>query len=385
MRPKRVQLGPDGPCPGAGGTPRAPSNRSGPARRAMMGERAIRNGNAPGALRDRRPTIAIDAMGGDRAPGEIVAGTLLAARERLGRMILVGDRSKLQPLVGRSVTDVEILHAPSAIAMDANPSQAIRTGAGSSLGMAIDLVRDGGADAVVSAGNSGAFLALALVRLRTIAGVARPAIAVVLPGRSGPVVLLDCGANVDCRPEWLAQFAVMGSAYARAVLGIENPRVAIVSVGEERVKGNTQSIEAARLLESAPVNFVGNVEGNDVYFNHADVCVTDGFVGNVMLKLSEGAGSLIAAIATGELRGGSPREKLGALLARPALERVRARLRYEEYGGAPLLGLRGNCIVAHGRADAEAVRNAIRAAFAEVREDVVGRIGELVTPVPSEA
>lgn len=332
-------------------------------------------------LNGRIPRIAVDAMGGDHAPEEIVAGVCGAAREGLGHMLLVGDRTRLEPLLRQpGGSAVEIVHAPGAIAMDAPPSAAIRGCETTSLGAAIELVRDRKADAVVSAGNSGAFLAIALIRLRAIAGVARPAIAVVFPARDGPVVVLDSGANVDCRPEWLAQFGVMGSAYARAVLGIASPRVGIVSVGEERVKGNAQTIEAARLLELAPIDFIGNVEGKDVFSNGADVFVTDGFVGNVMLKLAEGAASLIGHIVVDELGRGNPIEKLGALLARPALRRVRKKLSYEAYGGAPLLGLRGNCIVAHGRANREAIESAIRAAVAEVREDVVGRIERLVAP-----
>jgi glycerol-3-phosphate acyltransferase PlsX len=321
-------------------------------------------------------------MGGDNAPQEIVSGAVLAAREGLARVLLVGNRAVLEPLLAQeTVEGIEIVHAPAAIAMDASPAQAVRNCDETSLGTAVNLVRDGAADAVVSAGNSGAFLAVALVRLRTIAGVARPAIAVVYPAKGGPVVVLDSGANVDCRPEWLAQFGVMGSAYARAVLGIAQPKVGIISVGEERTKGNALTIEAARLLESTPVNFIGNVEGKDVFDNVADVFVTDGFVGNVMLKLSEGAASLIADIVAGEIKGGGLLTKLGAQLVRPALRRVRDKLSYDNYGGAPLLGLRGNCIVAHGRANRFAVRSAIRAAGAEVREDVVGRIGELVAAV----
>lgn len=328
------------------------------------------------------PRIAIDAMGGDHAPEEIVAGALLAQRDGLGSMILVGDEERLRPLLARhGKAGIEIVHAPDTIAMDASPSQALRNSDSSSLGLAINLVRDERADAVVSAGNSGAFLAIALIRLRTIAGIARPAIAVVFPGKTGPVIVLDGGANVDCRPEWLVQFGVMGAAYARAVLGIAEPKVGIISNGEERVKGNAQTIEAAQLLERAPVNFIGNVEGQDVFFNAADVIVTDGFVGNVMLKLSEGAAKLIGDIAVDEIRSSGPFTKLGALLVRPALRRARHKIDYDNYGGAPLLGLRGNCIVAHGRANRFAVRSAIRAAGAEVREDVVGRIGELVRPM----
>jgi glycerol-3-phosphate acyltransferase PlsX len=266
--------------------------------------------------------------------------------------------------------------------MDASPSQALRNADDTSLGIALNMLRDGKADAVVSAGNSGAFLALALFRLRTIAGIARPAIAVVFPGKDGPVVVLDSGANVDCRPEWMAQFGTMGSAYAKAVLGIADPRVGIISVGEERVKGNAQTIEAARALDTAPVRFIGNVEGKDVFVNVADVIVTDGFVGNVMLKLSEGAATIISEIVLNEVKRGNLATKLGALLMRPALRRVAARLNYDNYGGAPLLGLRGNCIVAHGRASRQAIRSAIRAAVAEVEGDVVGRIADLVALEP---
>ena len=335
--------------------------------------------NDKGAVRDL-PRIALDAMGGDHAPDEIVAGALLAHRDGLARMILVGDSARIAPLLGDASDGIEVVHAPEAIAMDASPSQAVRNSERTSLGLAVELVRAGRADAVVSAGNSGAFLAIALIRLRTIEGIARPAIAVVFPAHSGPVVVLDCGANVDCRPEWLAQFGVMGSAYAKAVLRIADPKVGIISNGEERVKGNAQAIEAAALLDRAPVNFIGNVEGKGVFENVADVCVTDGFVGNVMLKLSEGAASLIGEIVVEEIKRGGIATMIGAGLVRPALRRVRSKLSYDSYGGAPLLGLRGNCIVAHGRAKREAIRSAVRQAVAEVREDVVGRIAELVRP-----
>ncbi|MGP6157336.1 MAG: phosphate acyltransferase PlsX, partial [Vulcanimicrobiaceae bacterium] len=240
------------------------------------------------SVNGRPPRIAIDAMGGDNAPAEVVAGAVLAQRDGLGQMILVGDETRIRPLLVAQRESLEVVHAPDEIAMDASPSLALRGSLNSSMGVAVDLVRDGKADAAVSAGNSGAFLAIALVRLRTIPGIARPAIACVFPGKRGPVIVLDGGANVDCRAEWLAQFGVMGSAYAHAVLGIAQPKVGIISNGEERVKGNALTMEAAALLERAPIDFVGNVEGKDVFFNHADVIVTDGFVGNVMLKLSEG-------------------------------------------------------------------------------------------------
>ena len=321
-------------------------------------------------------------MGGDHAPGEIVAGTLAANRDGLGRMILVGDREKIAPRVhGPGSEGIEIVHAPGLVPMDAHASQVVRSASGTSLGEAVELVRSGAADACVSAGNSGAFLAIALIRLRTIPGIARPAIAAVLPGHNGPIVLVDAGANVDCKPEWLVQFGIMGSAYARAALGIANPRVGIISNGEERTKGNAQTLETAELLASAPLNFIGNVEGKDVFETVADVVVADGFVGNVMLKLAEGAASFFRGSLKESLTTSSPLAKLGALLARPAFESMRKKLSYDTYGGAPLLGVRGNCIVAHGRSNASAIRNAIKAAAAEAGADLVGAIAAQVESV----
>jgi len=317
--------------------------------------------------------IAVDAMGGDDAPGEIVAGALLAHRDGLGKIVLVGDTPRLTPLLGGE--PLEIVHAEREIAMDAHASQAVRASSGTSLGVAVDLVREGRADAVVSAGNSGAFLAVALIRLRTIAGIARPAIGAVLPGKSGPVVLCDAGANVDCKPEWLMQFGLMGAAYARAGLGVADPKVAVISVGEERSKGNAQSMEAAALLERAPVNFIGNIEGKDIFLNHADVVVADGFVGNVILKTAEGSGAYFRDIMRDSYERGGPIGKIGGLLSRGVFDRVRVRLDYSTYGGAPLLGVRGNCVVAHGRSDRVAMRNAIRQAAQVARADLVGSIG----------
>jgi glycerol-3-phosphate acyltransferase PlsX len=334
----------------------------------------MQDGQAPAA-----PRIAVDAMGGDHAPEEVVAGALLAAAEG-HRILLAGDRSRIAPLLRGRAEPVEIIDAAETVPMDEPPAQALRRADTTSLGVAVNLVRDGRADAVVSAGNSGAFLAIALIRLRTIEGIARPAIAAVLPARDGPVVLIDAGANVDCRPEWLVQFAVMGSAYAQGVLGIKNPRVAIVSVGEERAKGNEQAIEAAALLDAAPVNFVGNVEGKDILFNHADVVVTDGFVGNVILKVGEGAANLLGGATRDTLLHSNALVKLGALLVKPALDRLKLRFSYESYGGAPLLGVRGHCIVAHGRANRNAMRNAIRAASRAAHENVVGHIETAVAP-----
>jgi len=320
------------------------------------------------------PVIAVDAMGGDNAPAEIVAGALLAHRDGLGRIVLVGDRARIAPLLGET-REIEIVDAAGEVAMDAPAAGAARSSAGTSLGETIELVRAGRADAAVSAGNSGAFLAIGLIRLRTIRGIARPAIGAVLPGRRGPVVLCDAGANVDCKPEWLMQFGLMGSAYARAALGIAEPRVGIISVGEERSKGNAQTIEAAALLERAPVRFVGNVEGKDVLINVADVIVADDFVGNVILKTAEGSATYIREVMREAYETAGLPGRLGGLLSRSVFETMRERLDYSTYGGAPLLGLRGNCVVAHGRSDRVAIRNAIRQAATVSAADLVGSIG----------
>jgi glycerol-3-phosphate acyltransferase PlsX len=328
-----------------------------------------------------RARIAIDAMGGDHAPAEIVAGTLLAAQEDYGDLILVGDEAQVRPLLsGPGADTVTVVHAPDNVPMDMHASQALRIADKTSLGVAVNMVKEGKADAVVSAGNSGAFLAIALIRLRTIAGVARPAIATVWPALNGPMVLLDSGANVDCRPEWLEQFGIMGSAYSKAVLNIEKPRVAILSVGEESTKGNAQVLEAAQLLREAPIHFIGNVEGKDLFHNAADVVVVDGFVGNVVLKMGEGLISDLQKVIKETVLGGNVLTKAGAALMLPALRKLRTRFNYETYGGAPLLGLAGNCIVTHGRASRNAIKHAIHQAAVEAQHDVVGRITELVKP-----
>jgi phosphate acyltransferase len=328
-----------------------------------------------------RPRIAIDAMGGDHAPAEIVAGTLLAAQEDYGDLILVGDEAQIRALLhGPGSEKIAVVHAPDNVPMDMHASQALRIADKTSLGVAVNMVKEGQADAAVSAGNSGAFLAIGLIKLRTIAGIARPAIATVWPAMNGPMVLLDSGANVDCRPEWLEQFGIMGSAYSKAVLNIEKPKVAILSVGEESTKGNAQVLEAAKLLREAPINFIGNVEGKDLFHNAADVVVVDGFVGNVVLKMGEGLISDLQKVIKETVLGGNLLTKAGAALMLPTLRKLRTRFNYETYGGAPLLGLAGNCIVTHGRASRNAIKHAIHQAAIEAEHDVVGRITELVKP-----
>ncbi|HEY8314772.1 MAG TPA: phosphate acyltransferase PlsX [Candidatus Baltobacteraceae bacterium] len=333
-----------------------------------------------------RPRIAIDAMGGDHAPAEVVAGTLLAAALDYADLTLVGDEAQIRPLLtGPSASKIAVVHADEAVPMAMHASAALRQADRTSLGIAVNMVKDASADAVVSAGNSGAFLAIALVKLRPIAGIARPAIATVWPALNGPTVLLDSGANVDCRAEWLAQFGVMGSAYAKAVLKKSDPKVALLSVGEESTKGNALVLETAKLLERAPVNFIGNIEGKDIFVNVADVIVADGFVGNVVLKTGEGMISVLGGVIKDTILGGNFLTKIGAALVAPALRGLRTKFDYETYGGAPLLGLRGNCIVTHGRASHNAIKHAIRAAADEVENDVIGKITELVKPLAKEA
>ncbi len=331
-------------------------------------------------MEDKDIVVAIDAMGGDHAPDEIVSGACQAARALQCRIALVGDAQRIETIAKRAggiPPSVAVVHADSFVAMDEAPAAAVRRGATTSMGRMVDLIREGSAHAAFSAGNSGAFLAIATIRLRTLPGIARPAIATAWPSHKGPMLLLDAGANVDCRPEWLLQFAIMGSAYAHSVLGVENPKVALLSIGEEEGKGNALTEAAAPLLEAAPIDFIGNVEGRDLLLGNADVVVCDGFVGNVALKLAESAGEyffrVLLEYATADLRG-----KAGLLLLRPALRALRKRFDHREYGGAPLLGLRGICLVGHGRADARAITSACRAALRAVRQDLVGSIGGML-------
>jgi glycerol-3-phosphate acyltransferase PlsX len=332
-------------------------------------------------LSDNSPRIAIDAMGGDNAPAEIVAGACRAARAFDCKIVLVGDAAQVRPLVARAGAppNVECINTNEEVAMDDAPVAAVRRGAVTSMGKSIDLVREGAADAVFSAGNSGAFMAFATIRLRPLPGIARPAFATVWPARKGPMLILDAGANVDCKPEWLAQFAIMGSAYAKAVLGIPTPKVGLLSIGEEEGKGNALVDAATPLLARAPIAFAGNVEGRDMLLGSVDVIVCDGFVGNVALKLAEGAGEYVFG-ALKEASTSSLAARIGAALLRPKLREIRDRMDYREYGGAPVLGVRGNCFVGHGRTDAKAVENACAAALRAVKQDLVGAIGRAIGP-----
>jgi glycerol-3-phosphate acyltransferase PlsX len=309
--------------------------------------------------------VAVDAMGGDRAPDEIVAGALEAQDETI-RPILFGPQ-------GLETHGLEIVDAPDRIEMDDKPAEAVRAKPNSSLVAACRAVGAGDADVVVSAGNTGAMLAASLLELRRLPGVHRPAIAVVLPARTGPSVLLDSGANADARPDHLLQFGLMGAVFAEEILGIEKPDVRLLSIGEEPEKGNQLVLEAHALLAASDLAFGGNVEGRDLLEGAADVVVTDGFTGNVALKLLEGTIRTLLDTLRAEIAA-TPRGKLGGVLIRPAARRLRTRLDPDTYGGAYLLGLRGLVVIAHGNSNRLAVANAIRLAARGVERDIVGRL-----------
>lgn len=313
--------------------------------------------------------VAVDAMGGDRGPEEIVAGALAAASEEIVP-ILVGPK-------GLETHGLDLVEAPDVIAMDEKPAESVRGKPASSLVVACRLVGEGAADAVISAGNTGAMLAACLLELRRIPGVRRPAIAVTVPARRRPSVLLDAGANADARPEDLVQFAYMGAVFAEEILGIRNPEVRLLSIGEEPEKGNQLTLEAHRLLAAGDLNFKGNTEGRELLVGAADVVVTDGFTGNVALKLLEGTIKNLLEAVREEIRA-TLRGKLGGLLIRPAARRLRERLDPDTYGGAYLLGLRGLAVIAHGNSSRRAIANAIRLAARGVEHDVVGRLAERV-------
>lgn len=320
--------------------------------------------------------IAVDAMGGDHAPRETVRGALLAAQRSKAGIALVGLPDALDPLLSREDRAlVDIVPAGSVVAMDESPAKALRARPDSSLAIAVNMVAEGKAAAVVSAGNSGAFMAIALTRLGRIAGVTRPAIAIPLPTRRGERVCLDAGANVDCHPEHLAQFAILGSVYCQQALSIPQPRVGLLSIGTEQIKGNELTRQAYELLHRTPVNFVGYVEGNHIFDGEVDVIVCDGFVGNVLLKAGEGLASLILSELRDRIRR-SALAKLGLLFMYPALRQMRQRFDYSHYGGALLLGVRGICVVCHGRSNAQAIANAILVAERAVRSGVVNAVAE---------
>jgi glycerol-3-phosphate acyltransferase PlsX len=320
--------------------------------------------------------IAVDAMGGDNAPGEIVAGARRAQEDHGIPVLLVGRPEDLT-----DVGDLEVIEASEVIAMDAEPGASVRRMKDSSLVRAAEAVRDGRASAMVSAGNTGATMASALLRMGRISGVARPAIATLLPTPgSTPTVLLDSGANAECSPEWLVQFGQMGAVFARDRLGIERPRVALLSIGEEPGKGSPLVKEAYAALSAAELvgaEFIGNVEGRDLLTDAVDVIVTDGFTGNVALKTAEGAlKALMTALLTA--MAGRPEALAAAEVLTPELDDLYREFHPDTYGGAMLLGVRGVCIISHGSTGATAMANAILLGAEMVRADIVGHLTEAV-------
>jgi glycerol-3-phosphate acyltransferase PlsX len=310
--------------------------------------------------------VAVDAMGSDRGPDEIVAGAKEATSAAI-RPLIVGPRTL-------DTRGLELIEAPDVIEMDEKPTDAVRAKPDSSLVVACRAVGEGLADAVLSPGNTGAMLAASLLHIRRLRGVLRPAIAVVLPARLGPNVLIDAGANADARAEHLLQFAHMGTILSGDVLGVREPRVRLLSIGEEAEKGNQLTLEAHELIAAASgLDFGGNTEGRELLSGGDEVIVTDGFTGNVALKLLEGTIKTILEALRREIDA-TPRSKLGGLLIRPAARRLRTRLDPETYGGAYLLGLRGLAVIAHGNSSARAIANAVRLAARGVEHDVVGRL-----------
>ncbi|ERJ89315.1 phosphate acyltransferase PlsX [Selenomonas sp. oral taxon 892] len=322
--------------------------------------------------------IAVDAMGGDFAPKEIVQGAVDAAKKYDCEIVLIGDEGQIRAELAGANTEalrISIVHASEVIGMDEHPAEAVRTKKDSSVVVATRLVKEGKCDAVFSAGSTGAAVAAAQLILHRIRGVGRPAIATPMPTPDGVTLMLDSGANVDSKPEHLVQSAVMGALYAQHVFGIAHPRVGLLNIGEEESKGNEQAKETYQLLKVEPnIHFCGNAEGRDVPKGNFDVVICDGFVGNVVLKFAEGLAKTILGLIREEIRGAGLMAKLGALLLMPTLRRLGKRLDVREYGGAPLLGVNGCCVIGHGSSDAKSVASAIGVTVDYVNGKVLDQI-----------
>jgi phosphate acyltransferase len=308
--------------------------------------------------------IAVDAMGSDNSPQSEVEGAVQAARAWAVSIVLVGKEPILTPLLKQNGGDglaIEIHNASQVVLMDEPPAVALRKKRDSSVRVAAELVRAGKASGLVSAGNTGAVMAISKTVMGVLHGVDRPALAAVVPTLTGHAVLLDVGANVACKPHHLVQFAIMGHLFSKKIVGISSPRVGLMSVGEEESKGNELTKEVHKNLKKISLNFIGNVEGRDLYNGRADVIVCDGFTGNVALKTSEGLIEAVLKLLGDELSS-NLQAKVGALLTQQSFKRLKKRLDYSEYGGAPLIGLRGVTIICHGRSSSNAIKNAIRVA-----------------------
>jgi len=335
--------------------------------------------------------VALDAMGGDNAPGEVVLGAIQAAREYSMGVYLVGREDVIRAELARHDTsglDLPVVHTDEVIEMDEHPASAVRKKKKASMTLALQLVRDGSALGAVSAGNSGAMMAASLFTLKRIEGVDRPALGTVFPTRDGVSFVLDVGANTDCKPEYLQQFALMGSIYMERIFSVASPRVGLLANGEEETKGNELVIQTHQLLkahaETLGINFIGNIEGREIPAGGADVVVCDGFVGNVVLKLSEGLAETLLGMLRMQMTSSLP-NKLAAAVLQPGLRKVFKRMDYAEYGGVPLLGINGSAIVAHGRSNAKAIKNALRVARQTSETDVVGAIAGGLAKLQTES
>lgn len=331
--------------------------------------------------------IAVDAMGSDRAPKPEVEGAILATRNYDVHVILVGREQQVRAELSHHPSvqwlPIEVVHAEEVIGMHEKAALAVRTKRDSSMRVGLRLVREGKAEGFVSAGNTGAAMATAKMVLGALPGVDRPGLAAVFPTAQGTAaILLDVGANVDCKPQNLEQFAIMGEIYCRSIFGTKRPRVGLLSIGEEESKGNELTREAYQLLKRLPLDFVGNVEGRDLYNGNLDVIVCDGFVGNVALKVSEGMVETVRYLLKESLRATITRQ-VGFLLSRKAFDDFKKRLDYSEYGGAPLLGLKGVCMVSHGSSNWKAMMNAIRAAAEFSRRQINAKIEQEIAATRS--
>ena len=327
--------------------------------------------------------IAVDAMGGDGAPQAIVRGAVDAVTEFGIPVLLAGPLKRLRRELGRFralPSGLELIDAPDVVGMQDPPVSVLRGKKQSSLNVCAELVQNGAARAMVTAGNTGAAWVAAKAALGMIEGIDRPALAAVVPKSQGQTLILDVGANVECKPHQLVQFAVMGSLYATAVLGVKKPRVGLMSVGEEENKGGPRTRQRVLFLKAAGIRFIGNVEGGDVFNDKVDVIVCDGFTGNVILKVSEGFGEMVVGMLMDEARQ-SPMYGAGLLMAKGAFRNLRKKVDYSEYGGAPLLGVDGACLVCHGRSSAKAIRNAIRFAESYAASGVIETIGDTISNV----
>ena len=318
--------------------------------------------------------IALDAMGGDFGPPNLVAGAVMALREyrHIEQLYLVGDQQQIEMELQKhqcSDARIEIVHSTQVVDMSDRAWTAVRRKKDSSVSRAVDLVKRGQADAIVSAGHTGAAVAASMIKLRTLPGIDRPGIAAVLPTEFNVVVLIDAGANIDARPEQLLQYAFMGTVYSRHVLGYKNPTVGLVSLGEEDVKGNEMTKEVFKMLKKSSLNFAGNIEGRHLFEDPVEVVVCDGFVGNVILKTCESISVAIFQWLKHELMRTRMR-KVGAFLARNAFDTIKGKTNYEEYGGSPLLGVNGICIIAHGASTPLAIKNALRVAAESIEQQV---------------